>query len=140
MEDNRPRVIVNKVLILILLSLIVSNIFFYTRFKELRDNSNYISNFSSALSIAALDNDMSFLYSHLSHNDLNNLEEKFKSIKPKIGNQYSIKQYIAIEYKNGNTLMIKTTQDNKGKSLIEDMFILDEYSYKRVKDDSIYGQ
>ena len=47
---------------------------------------------------------------------------------------------IIIWYSFRLTNTIKTTQDNKGKSLIEDMFILDEYSYKRVKDDSIYGQ
>lgn len=126
MKNGRLNVIINKILMLILLLLIVSNIFFYSKFKELNENTNYVDEFSSAISIAGNSNDMSFLYSHFSPNNLDNLENKFKEIKPKIGSQYSTSEYITLEYKNGNILAIKTTQNDKGKFFIEDMFILDK--------------
>lgn len=126
MENNRSKAIINKFFILILLLLIVSNLFFYSKYKEVSENANYAQNFSSAISIAANSIDTGFLYSHFPSNDLENLGNKFNEIKPKIGSQYRLKQYITLEYKNGNTLVIKTTQNDKGKYLIEDMFILDK--------------
>lgn len=120
---------------MLVILLFISNIYFYSRFNELKINTNYTHNVSSAIAIAGLSNDMLFLLQELNPDDLDNLTNKFEEIKPKICDTYSIKEYIAITYRNGNTVMIKVTEDEKGKGLIQDMFLLDESTYNRIEDD-----
>ena len=138
LENSKSKVLFNKILIVMVILLFVSNVYFYGVYKELKSNTNYSSRFSSAISIAANSNDMRFFLSKLAPYESDNLIEKFEEIKAKIGDQYNVKNYIAIEYKNGNTLIVKSTETKEGKYLIEDMFLLDEYIYEKIKDDTMY--
>lgn len=135
MKDVKSKELGNKGIWMLVILLFISNIYFYSRFNELKTNTNYTHKVSSAMVIAGLSNDMSFLLQELNPNDLDNLINKFEKIKPKIGDTYNIKEYIAITYRNSNTVMIEVTEDENGKSLIQDMFILDESTYNKIKDD-----
>lgn len=137
MKDVKSKELANKGIWMLVILLFISNIYFYSRFNELKINTNYTHKVSSAIAIAGISNDMSFLLQELNSNDLDNLINKFEEIKPKIGDTYSIKEYIAITYRNGNTVMIEVTEDEKGKGLIQDMFLLDESTYNRIEDDKM---
>ncbi len=140
LKDNKSKELFNKILGVIILLLFVSNLYFYREFKRCKNNANYMSGFSSSIAIAANSNDLGFLLSKLVPEDSDDLISKFEKIKPMIGNQYSIINYIAIEYKNGNTLMVKAIEYKDGKYLIGDMFVLDELTYKKIKHDTMYGK
>lgn len=135
MKNVKLKELANKGLWMLVLLLFISNIYFYSRFNELRINTNYTHNVSSAMAIAGLSNDMSFLIQKLNPHDLDNLINKFEEIRPKIVDTYNTKDYIAITYRNGNTVMIKVTKDEKGKSLIQDIFSLDESTYNKINND-----
>ncbi len=139
MGNTKSKELFNKILMVMVLLLFVSNVYFYGVYKELKSNTNYRRRFSSAISIAANSNDMGFLLSELAPYESDNLINKFEEIMPKIGDQYNIKNYLAIEYKNGNTLMVKSTESKEGKYLIEDIFLLDELVYEKIKKDTMYG-
>ena len=119
---------------------ILSNLFLYRKSKELEKNADYISNISRAITIAAHENSYEFLTPKLLPEDFDHLIDAFEEIKPKIGRQYNIKNYIAIAYKNGNTLIIKIVQDKKGDFLIQDMFLLDENIHDKLKHDANYSK
>ena len=70
---------------------------------------------------------------HPSNSD--DLMEKFEELKPEIDRQYGLKNYVVINYKNGNSLIIKTTENEEGKVLMDDMFLLDETIFGRLKED-----
>lgn len=135
MKDIKFEELANKGIWMLVILLFISNIYFYSRFNELKINTNYTHKVSSAMAIAGLSNDMSFLLQELNPNDLDNLINKYEEIKPKIGDTYNTKEYISITYRNGNTVMIEVTEDENGKNLIQDMFILDESTYTKIKDD-----
>ena len=127
-----------SILVISILLLLISNLFLYRKSKELEKNADYISNISRAITIAAHENSYEFLAPKLLPEDFTHLIDSFEEIKPKIGKQYNIKNYIAIAYKNNNTLMIKITQDKKGNFLIQDMFLLDKNIYDKLKHDTNY--
>lgn len=137
MKDIKSKELTNKGIWVLVLLLFISNIYFYSRFNELKINTNYTHKVSSAIAIAGLSDDLSFLLQELNPNDLDNLINKFEEIKPKIDNTYNTKDYIAITYRSGNTVMIKVTKDEKGKDLIQDIFLLDESTYNKIKDDKM---
>ncbi len=135
MDNSKLKDLVIKILILIIIVLIVSNAYTYTKYKELKGNLDYTRNFSSAISIAALDNDYGFLTSNIHPNNSEDLMEKFEQVKPKIDRSYGLKNYVVINYKNNNSLLIKTSENEQGKVLIDDMFLLDETIFEKLKED-----
>ncbi|MDR7855398.1 hypothetical protein [Tissierella sp.] len=136
MKAEKSNIKVNKIFEIIILLLFITNVYFYSNLSKLRTNANYISSIPSAISIAAHDNDRLFLSSRLVPHDIDNLMNKFEEISSKIARQYSVKNYIVVEYNNGNDLIIKTTENEEGKILIEDMFLLDESIYEKMKSNS----
>ncbi|MGF7059698.1 hypothetical protein [Brassicibacter mesophilus] len=133
MKNIKWREVTFNALIILVLLLLALNSFLYSKFKKMESNTNYISRLSSAIAIAANSNDMVFLTPELLPEDQDYLIDTFETIKPAIGRQYSIKNYIAIEYANGNILMIKVTRNREGEFLIQDMFLLDEDIYEKLK-------
>lgn len=125
MKDVKSKELINKLLIIIIIVLVVTNAYYYSKSKKLQNNSNYASNFASAISIAAHHNDYGFLTPLLNPNNSEDLVIKFDELKSKIGNQYSINNYVLIDYHDNNRLIIKTIEDIEGKSYIEDIFFLD---------------
>ncbi len=111
MKDIKWREVTFNTLIILVLLLLTSNSFCYNKSKELEKSCNYISSISSAIVTAAHDNDMVFLTPKLLPEDLDYLIDIFETIKPVIGRQYNMKNYIAIKYENDNTLMIKVTRN-----------------------------
>ncbi|KAB3534394.1 hypothetical protein F8154_09235 [Alkaliphilus pronyensis] len=53
-------------------------------------------------------------------------------VERRSANKYSLENYIAIKYINGNTLLVQTTQNEKGLFRIKDMFFLDAEYYNRL--------
>lgn len=139
MKNIKWREVIFNTLIILVLLLLASNSFYYNKLKELEKNCNYVSSMSSAIATAAHDNDMVFLTPKLLPEDLDYLLDIFETIKPTIGRQYDMRNYIAIKYENDNTLMIKVTQNQEGKFLIQDMFLLDESIYDKFKLDINYS-
>jgi hypothetical protein len=90
---------------------------------------------SRAITIVANGN-MEFLTPKLLPEDIDYLINAFETIKPAIGRQYDMKNYIAIKYENDNTLMIKVTRNQEGEFLIQDIFLLDENIYDKLKFDT----
>ena len=125
MKDIKSKELINKLLIVIIIVLVVTNAYFYSKSKELQNNSNYAESFARAITIAAHHNDYAFLTPLLNPNNLKDLVIKFDELKSKIGNQYSINNYVLIDYHDNNKLIIKTIQDIEGKFYIEDIFFLD---------------
>ncbi len=135
MDNSKLKDLVIKILTLIIIVLIVSNAYTYTKYKKIKGNLDYTRKFSSAISIAALDNDYGFLTSNMHPSNSDDLMEKFEELKPEIDRQYGLKNYVVINYKNGNSLIIKTTENEEGKVLMDDMFLLDETIFGRLKED-----
>lgn len=125
MKGVKSKELINKLLIIIIIVLFVSNAHYYSKSKELQKNSEYAGSFASAISIAAHNNDYGFLKPLLNPNNPEDLVVKFDKLKTKIGNQYSIDNYILIDYHDNNKLVIKTIQDIEGKYYIRDIFFLD---------------
>jgi hypothetical protein len=48
------------------------------------------------------------------------------------GDAYSLENYVVLKYYNGNTLLVQTTQNEKGNFFIQDIFFLDEQSYDKL--------
>lgn len=126
------------IFVLLILSFI-SNLFFYRKSKKLEITCNYISNISRSITIAAHENSIEILTPKLSPQDLDYLINTFEKIQPKIEREYTVKNYIAIQYKNDSTLMIKVTKDKEGNFLIQDMFLLDDNIYDKLKYDTNYS-
>ncbi|MBU5314618.1 hypothetical protein KQI38_21570 [Tissierella carlieri] len=138
-KNIKWREVTFNALIVLVLLLLISNLFFYRKFKEMDRNSNYVFNISRAITIAANENFTEALTLKLLPEDLDYLIDKFEKIKPEIGTTYNMKSYIAIEYKNGSTLMVKVTRNKEGEFLIQDMFLLNEDIYDKLKYDINYS-
>ena len=125
MKDFKRKELINKLLIVIIIILIVTNMYFYGRTKELQNNANYASNFARAISIAAHNKDYGFLTPLLDPGNPEELLIKFDELKAKIGTQYTMDNYVLIDYHDKNKLVIKTIEDIEGKIYIRDIFLLD---------------
>ena len=119
--------------------MLISNFLLYRKSKKLENNANYILNISSSITVAAHANFMESLTSKFLPGDSDHLIDVFEEIKPLIGKQYDMRNYIAITYENGNTLMIKISRDKEGNFLIQDMFLLDKNIHDKLKHDKSYS-
>ena len=126
MKDLKLKELINKLLIAIIIILVVTNMYFYGKSKELKNNADYARNFASAISIAAYHNDYGFLTQVLDPGNPEDLLIKFDELKAKIGTQYTMDNYVLIDYHDNNKLVIKTIEDVEGKVYIRDMFLLDK--------------
>lgn len=135
MDNSKLKDLVIKILIIIIIVLIVSNAYSYDKSKKLKEYANYPRNFSSSISIAALDGDYGFIKAKIPSDNYDDLVRKLDELKPLIGRQYGLKNYVVINYKNGNSLLIKTTENEEGKVFIHDIFLLDETIVEKLKED-----
>ena len=125
MKKAKGKDLINKLLIVIIIILVVTNMYFYGKSKELENNADYAGSFARAISIAAHNNDYGFLTQVLDPGNPEELLLKFDKLKLKIGTQYTIDNYVLIDYHDNNKLVIRTIEDVEGKVYIRDMFLLD---------------
>lgn len=136
MEDNKWRERKYLALKILVVMLFLSNVFFFSEYRRIEENNFY--SLHSWINIAAYESSM-HENSRLLLNDITSIkdQEYLRKILNEINTMgdgtYQIEDYRVLKYKNGNTLMLKLTENRQGKFLIQDMFFLDESIFERLK-------
>lgn len=112
--------------------LILSNLFFYSRYIKFKENTNYIENMTNKISLAATTNDIDLFRTVASNQEEDFLVPLLGDVAMKGSDGSELENYIAIKYNNGNTLFVQITQNEEGIFLIKDMFFLEETTYNRL--------
>lgn len=122
----------NTVCYLLIGLLALSNLYFYSKYSLYKDNTDFANNISNLIHFSVNIDNIDPLTSVWSHKDAEYLRTLLNEVERRSANKYSLENYIAIKYINGNTLLVQTTQNEKGLFRIKDMFFLDAEYYNRL--------
>lgn len=123
----------SKMLYVLIGMLILSNYYFYSQYTILKRNTDYVSSISSRINFSKAVNNIDPLVTVSANKEKDYLTNVLQEVVEKSASGYSLENYIVIKYDNGNTLLVKTTQNDRGIFLIQDLFFLDEKSIDRLK-------
>ena len=112
--------------------LLLSNIFFYSKFVTIQRDVNYMSNIANKINLAYTVESMDPIKALISDQKKDLLMPLLEEMAVKGGDAYSLENYVVLKYNNGNTLLVQTTQNEKGNFYIQDIFFLDEQSYDKL--------
>jgi hypothetical protein len=91
-----------------------------------------MTNIANKINLAKTINSIDPIRTFISGQENGYLTSQLEEIVTKGGTTYSLENYVALKYDNGNTLLVQTAQDEKGNFFIQDMFFLNEETYDKL--------
>lgn len=112
--------------------LLLSNIFFYSKFVTIQRDVNYMTNIANKINLAKTIKSIDPIKTLISDRDKDLFMPLLEEMAVKGGDAYSLENYVVLKYNNGNTLLVQTAQNEEGNFFIQDIFFLDEQSYDKL--------